>query len=400
MRLFSMKGWSPIARAATAILSGVALVSVDQASASAARHSDVFRGLSVSRQFATAYTPAEIAAAYDFTPLYASNIDATGQTVALIEIGHANPSDLQQFDQQFNLRAPKIKEYYAGGKAFKTRSDGETALDIEWLHALAPGARIQVYYMKSRQVNQSGWKQMASLIRSAASNGAGTISISIGTCGTSPGYTATKSALAAVRKQGVSVFVASGDFGDHPGPTSDCGRSVGVGYPSSDPSVVAVGGTSLQLNDDNTIASEVAWALSGGGLVSKFLRPAWQTAPGLPPGTSRGVPDVAFLADPATGVAIYYNGRWRQGGGTSLGAPSWAAAWSLVRQSVQQNGLTVHAAPSLLYSIANSSTYHDVFHTITSGSNGQYSAGPDWNPVTGLGTPDVAKLVAQVGAKS
>jgi len=195
---------------------------------------------------------------------------------------------------------------------------------------------------------------------------------------------------------------ASGGSGDQPGPSSDCGRNVCVGYPGSDPSVVAVGGTSLELNPDSTVASEVAWSLSGGGLVSKFMRPVWQVAPGLPSGTSRGVPDVAFVADPATGVALYYNGRWRQGGGTSLGAPSWAAAWSLIRESVQHAGKATQAAPPLLYSIANSPSYQTVFHPITSGSNGQYSARPEpgWNPVTGLGSADVAKLAAEVQARS
>jgi len=118
-------------------------------------------------------------------PLYAASVDGTGQKVALIETGHAATADLQKFDQRFNLPAPRIKEYYAGGKKFSTKVDGETALDVEWLHALAPGARIQIYYLKNDQVSRTGWQQMGQLIRSAASNGAGAISISLGTCGTS-----------------------------------------------------------------------------------------------------------------------------------------------------------------------------------------------------------------------
>jgi kumamolisin len=110
----------------------------------------------------------------------------------------------------------------------------------------------------------------------------------------------------------------------------------------------------------------------------------------------RWVPDVAFVADPNTGVSAYFRGRYHEVGGTSLGAPAWAAAWAIVLQNAQVNGVPVGAAPKLLYRIGNSTQYATVFHDITTGSNGTYKAAPGWDPVTGWGSPDVAALAAAV----
>lgn len=352
--------------------------------------------LAVEHQISSAYTPQEIATAYDFTPLYKSGIDGTGQKIALIEADALSTGDLSQFDGSFGLSSPKIKQYYVGGKKFKLRVQDETNMDVEWVHALAPGASIQIYYIKHQDVRKGGWTEMGNLLRKAAANGASTITISLGVCGTSRGYTAVHSALSALIGQGISVFVASGDDGDLPGPAKDCGNLPGVGYPASDPSVVSVGGTSLQLNDDSTISNEVAWKLSGGGLAVKFHRATWQQAATLPNDVYRWAPDVSFLADPATGVRVYSRSRWHQYGGTSLGAPAWAAAWALIRESGEQAGKSIGAAPASIYQIGNSSSYGQAFHDITEGSNGQYQAGPGWDAVTGWGTPDVANLAAAV----
>jgi kumamolisin len=195
---------------------------------------------------------------------------------------------------------------------------------------------------------------------------------------------------------GVSVFVSSGDDGARPGPVGQCGRAYNVAYPAGDPSVVSVGGTSLNLNDDGTIADETGWRYSGGGsYLTKYLpllRPAWQVAASLPQDKYRWAPDVAFDADPETGVSVAENGRWSQEGGTSLGAPAWAAIWALLRQDAQNNGKSLGVAPRVVYRIGNSAQYSSAFHDIVSGSNGKFSAGPGWDAVTGWGTPDVANL--------
>jgi subtilase family serine protease len=235
-------------------------------------------------------------------------------------------------------------------------------------------------------------------MNSAVASGATSISLSFGTCNPSNGYKATSTALASAFAHGVSVFVSSGDTGDLAGPVRACGRQPGVGYPASDPSVVSVGGTSLVLNPDNTPFSQVAWSLSGGGKAKPMLRPTWQVTPNLRPGKYRYVPDVSFLADPATGAEIYYNGDWQTAGGTSLGAPAWAAVWTLVKAAAARSGKTVGAAPPYLYRIGNSNAYSQAFTEITSGSNGTYSAQVGWNAVTGWGTPLGSGLAAAVTA--
>jgi subtilase family serine protease len=197
-----------------------------------AKGQNTFRSLALSQQASSAYTPSQIATAYDFTPLYKAGIDGTGQKVALLELDAPSTSDLTQFDQAYSLPSAKIKQYYVGGKKFKVNVGEEATLDVEWLHALAPGASIQLYYLKTRAVNPKSWQQMGSVLRTAAANGARIVSISLGTCRASKGYSATDSALASLEQQGVSVFVASGDDGSNPGPVNDCGRLPGVSYPA------------------------------------------------------------------------------------------------------------------------------------------------------------------------
>jgi kumamolisin len=349
---------------------------------------------------AHAYTPSQIAAAYDYAPLLTQGISGAGQTVALLELDRLNPNDLTLFDTSYGLPAPDIRQVYAGGAPFPLAVGGETAFDVEWLHALAPGAKIRVYYLDNTLTPAASWKQLADVLDQAASDGAGIVSISLAACRAGRGSVAAQQAFRALFQRDVSVFVSSGDYGDHPGPKGLCGNSIGLTYPGSDPYVVSVGGTSLLLTPAATIATEIAWRGSGGGLATGFPRIPWQRAPQMPDGTHRWVPDVAFLGDKDTGVGYITNGTWAKAGGTSLGAPGWAAAWALVRELAHRAGKTAGPAPRLIYSIGNSAEYQTDFHDITTGSNGKYHAGPGWDPVTGWGTPDVAHLAATVAAIS
>jgi len=380
--------------AASALLAAPASLSATRAQPA------LFFALGQTRQLATSYTPAQIQQAYDVKSMLDRGVDGTGQTIALIELDRFNVADLQEFDAANQLPDPTIREFYPNGKTFARTAGLETTLDIEWAHALAPGAAIQVYYLKNGQPSASGWRGFATALSAAASGGAGTISISFGACRTSTGYKAVQKALAAALGAGVSVFVSSGDSGQYPGPRHECGSKPGVTYPASDPSVVSVGGTSLTLADDNSTLAETAWQLSGGGKGSPLRRPSWQMALTLLPGKYRYVPDVAFLGDPSTGVAVYFNGRWGQAGGTSLGSPAWAGIWALIREDAQKAGKQVGTAPTVLYRVANSPSYVQAFDDITSGSNGRYKAKPGWDAVTGWGTPRVSGLAASALALS
>jgi kumamolisin len=348
------------------------------------------------RTTTTAYTPADLATAYDYAPLLKRGIDGAGQTVALVEIDGYDPRDLTTFDSAYHLPDAAVSETYIGGKRIHLGAGTETTLDVELLHALAPGAAIQLYYVDSNLSAPDAWKPLGSALRSAQSHGASIVSISLGTCGLDAFAGPTQSALASLESHGISVFVASGDHGDHPGPSTACGNNLGVAYPGADPSVVAVGGTSLHLGPDGTIADETAWRRSGGGRVFGLRRATWQVVSGLPSDGARWAPDVSFDANVSTGVRFYVDGAWHTAGGTSVGAPAWAAAWALVRADARGAGVRVGAAAPLLYAIGNSLTGTAAFHDVTTGSNGAYSAHPGWDAVTGWGSPNVNALATAV----
>jgi kumamolisin len=340
----------------------------------------------------TSYTVAQLADAYGYRPLFNRGIDGTGETVALIEIDSYRASDLAAFDRASNLAPPQITVTRVNGLTTPLQAGAETTLDVELVHALAPGAAIQIYDIDASLAGSDAWQEMADALNAAANHGAGTIAISLGSCGLDPFAGPTRSALAAIETRGVSVFVASGDHGDRPGPAQTCGPDLGVAYPGSDPSVVAVGGTSLHLAAGNTVAKETAWKRSGGGRVLGLTRAAWQVVAGLPSDGARWAPDVSFDANTATGVRFYYAGGWHVAGGTSVGAPAWSAAWALVRSDAAAAGVDAGAAAPLLYAVGNSPNGAIAFHDITSGSNGAYSAHPGWDAVTGWGSPNVSRL--------
>jgi hypothetical protein len=199
--------------------------------------------------------------------------------------------------------------------------------------------------------------------------------------------------------QGVTFLASSGDSGGFSyDAQGDPTTTPGILYPAASPKVVAVGGTTLNLNDDSTYNSETAWSGSGGGtslyeLEAKYQDNAQHTS-------FRTTPDVAFDADPNTGVAVYdsYNdtdnsGPWIEVGGTSLSAPAWAGLIAIANQGRVLAGGSTLDGPSqtlpALYAIPTTD-----FNDITSGNNGVFSAGPGYDEVTGLGSPIAPSLTA------
>jgi subtilase family serine protease len=198
---------------------------------------------------------------------------------------------------------------------------------------------------------------------------------------------------------GVTFLAASGDNG------------TGVSYPAASPDVVGVGGTSLSLGANGSYASETAWSGSGGGISTVENEPLFQAQFGIPDDAQahRGVPDVAYNANPGTGYAIYdsvaINGYagWFQVGGTSAGTPQWAGLVAIansLRAAARKANLS-STDPSL-YTLAHAAASAD-FHGVTQGSNGtcgtvcNASAGYDY--LTGLGTPQAPPLVAALVAQ-
>ena len=252
----------------------------------------------------------------------------------------------------------------------------ESALDVEWAHAIAPEARI---ILVEGQATRDG---LLDAVKVAIAKGADVISMSWGL----PEFE-DQTSLDRLFLADAAFVAAAGDEGNP------------ALWPASSPSVTAVGGTKLLMNAEGNYSGETAWDGSGGGLSTYELRPGYQA--GFNPSTQRGIPDVAYNADPNTGFAVYnsmpYFGStgWLQVGGTSAGAPQWAALIAIVNSMrVQGNKSPLGKFLNgnfLLYGAATTS-YNSNYHDITSGpKNGKCgspcSANPGYDYVTGLGSP-------------
>lgn len=316
------------------------------------------------------YTPETIARAYGVYNVWLQGNLGQGNEIFLYEQQGFNMSDLSSFDAAFGLPAPEISVrppqsgYLPPGL--------EATMDVEWVHALAPLARIVVIEDPTQDL--SGFPgSLAQSLQTAWFNGSEIASISYGVP-IDPGVdSAASSTISALGSQGFSVFAASGDSqSNSPGSA--------LIWPGSDPNVVSVGGTSL-FERNPAFFLETYWEGPNGtssygttGAAASY----WQRAvSGL---ARRSVPDVAFDASPRTGVAVYLDGGWWVGGGTSLGAPAWSAIWALCRTDVA--GLP--AAPLALYAVAQSRYGPYALHNPT---HIQFDAR------TGLGTPNVSELI-------
>ncbi|HEV8698807.1 MAG TPA: S53 family peptidase [Candidatus Limnocylindrales bacterium] len=307
----------------------------------------------------TGLSPATIKSAYNFST---SQTAGAGETIAIVD-AFDHPSieaDLAVFSTQYGLPACTTangcftKVNQNGGSSYPRKNAGwalEIALDVEWAHAIAPGAKILLVEATSNSfANLLAAEDYAKTHAQYVSNSWGAAEFS--------GETSYDSHFA---QSGVSFFVSSGDNGTP------------AEYPSSSPNVISVGGTTLHLNGT---VSETGWSGSGGGCSVYESKAAAQTTGSVNCNGKRATPDVSLDADPASGVSVYdsfrYQGQagWWTVGGTSASAPMWAG-----RSAVA--GTTVNAA----YVYGNSITYRD----ITSGNNGA-SCLPGFDLVTGRGS--------------
>jgi kumamolisin len=338
------------------------------------------------------YTPAQIAAAYQFPPG-----DGTGQTIALIELGGGyTDSDIAAYFTSAGIpRTGTLTAVGVDGAANApdgnpNGADGEVQLDIEVAGAVAPGANIVVYFGPNQG---SGFHDAISQAVNDATNNPGIVSISWG--GPESTYAqqdldAIDQALAQAATLGITVCVASGDNGSSDGQTDGKPH---VDFPASSPNALACGGTSLPVIGPGAGGTETAWndgangGASGGGYSASFAIPSWQS--GIVQNSKRGVPDVAGDADPATGYQVSVDGTATVIGGTSAVAPLWAGLVALVNQSIGRRAGFINP---LLYQ--NPTAFTD----IVSGNNGAYKAAPGWDPVTGLGSPLGTQILAALQA--
>src|SRR5271165_1052025 len=336
-----------------------------------------------------AYTPAQIQLAYGFNNITFGGTAGTGhgETIAIVD-AYDDPNiqaDLKTFDTEFGLPATTVTRVNETGETSYPASDPtggwelEESLDVEWAHAMAPGANIMLV-----EASSTSFGDLLTAVQYGASH-ANVVSMSWGG-GEWSGETAYDTYFA---HAGVAFVASSGDDG------------APAEWPAASPNVLSVGGTALTLGAGNVWSSEVGWSGSGGGTSAYESQPSYQNGVVTQTSSARATPDVAYDASPSTGVCVYdsvpYEGGsgWSEVGGTSAGAPQWSALLAIADQGRAQSGQPAlnSTSPQQVMSIlyANPADFHD----ITSGrSTGRphYSAGPGYDYVTGLGSP-IANLI-------
>ncbi len=341
------------------------------------------------------YSPLQVALAYGFP----ADTTGAGQCIALIELGGGYQSgDLSSFFKNLGITAPKVTAVSVDGAKNSPTGDsngpdGEVELDIEVAGAVAPGAKIAVYFAPN--TDQGFIDAVTSAVHDSRRKPS-IISISWGgpeNSWTEQSRNALNSAFEDASTLGISVLAASGDDGASDG--SSDGKAT-VDFPAASPYVTGCGGTKLTISG-SSISGEQAWndlasneGATGGGVSENFALPSYQKNAKVPKAANafagRGVPDVAGNADPATGYDVLVDGQQAVIGGTSAVAPLWAALLARMNESL---GKSVGFLNPMLYSTKAKPTFHD----ITSGSNGGYSAGHGWDPCTGLGSPNGSALL-------
>jgi subtilase family serine protease len=344
--------------------------------------------------------PTDVIAFYNLKPLRDRGLDGTGQTIVLPEIDNLpNLDDLNKFATKYGLPAfdsvVTIKRDPAWGTPAKPQ--GETVLDLEIIHEVAPNAKIVVYLSAAdfahgdRAFDQLVTDHLGSII-----------SESLGACEPDvPGghrdlYASIEDRAVA---QGISHFVASGDNGAY-----TCGQDnpPADSFPSTLPTVTAVGGTTVFESVAGVYLKEAAWSGpidqsgAGGGPSAFYPLPDYQKNVKQSAGNGfRQVPDVAADADPATGFHIVFQGREGQAGGTSASTPLWAATIALIDQDLKSKGMReVGFANPAIYWMGDNAAALPVrpFHDVTVGNNLAFDAGTGWDFATGWGSMDGAAL--------
>jgi subtilase family serine protease len=340
----------------------------------------------------SALSPSQIEAAYG---LSTSSTAGSGKTIAVIDAFN-DPyiaSELAAFDSTYGLpgTSANVANYLGVVNLAGNRIDPgwaqETALDVEWAHAIAPGARILLVEARSDSLTD-----LMTAAETAVADGANVVSMSWGESDSylSASQVSQYDAFFQQHESTVTFVASSGDSG------TSTANGGGAEWPSSSPYVLSVGGTTLAVNANGTYAGESAWSSSGGGLSALEPEPNYQLA--LQRTGRRSTPDVAFDGNPNTGVMVYsafVRGGWEQVGGTSLGSPAWAAIVATI-DSQARTSLGSAQMLNALYSLNTAATFdlHGISASTASGGVNTFATAT-YNTSTGLGTP-TAKLLSDL----
>ncbi len=368
------------------------------------------------------YTPQEIRTAYDVP----ATLTGAGQTIVIVD-AYGSPTisqDLQTFDATFGLPDPQLNIIYPDGKPQVFQSHGkagataigwaqETSLDVEWSHAIAPGATIDLVVAPTSNGNALNVAEEYAVqnhLGNVMSMSFGAPEAAIAGGGNNLQLQQADGIYRDAAAAGISVFASSGDNGAGNGYSAPNAL-----FPASDPYVTSVGGTNLYMSDSGQYQSETVWndsdpslcafgctagpfGATGGAPSAVFQAPAFQA--GVTGQSMRTTSDVSYNASVYTSVLVYLgflgqNSGFYFFGGTSEGAPQWAAITALADESA---GHALGDLNPLLYQIGQNPTeYAADFHDVTVGQNGfgspGFNAGTGYDLPTGLGSPDVANLI-------
>ena len=353
------------------------------------------------------YTPSEIRTGYDVP----ASATGAGQTIVIVD-AYGSPTirqDVATFDAVMGLPPVNLNIIYPGGSPVynplqhHNEADWafETSLDVEWSHAIAPAATIDLVIAAN-----NGGDVLNNAQQYAVSHHLGNVmSLSFGipegdlsgNNGNNGQQNQAHQIYQAAKAAGITVLASAGDYGDN-----NALDFVNASYPASDPLVTSVGGTNLFLSDSGAYQSEDVWndtdpALCPFGCTAGVFGATGGAPSALYPG--RTVADISWNASVYTGVLTFISfpgvsPGFYFTGGTSEGAPSWAGVVADIDQAA--NHAIGFMNPALFAAPASD------FHDVTVGENGfAFSPGepaaPGYDMPTGRGTPDVAKVIATLG---
>ena len=351
------------------------------------------------RAAGTSFLPTDLAKLYAFP----TGVNGTGQSIGIIELGGGyRKADIDTYFKRLGVKSPTVRAVRVDGAdnqpSTANSADGEVMLDILVAAAVAPKAKIAVYFAPN---TDKGFLDALTLAVHDTANKPSVISISWGSAEanwTAQAMASFDQALQTAAALGVTVCAAAGDNGSADSLADGLAHA---DFPASSPFMLACGGTRLDVVD-GVITSETVWNVSptssatGGGISEMFAKPAYQANANVPPSVNpgghvgRGLPDVAGVADPNTGYQVRVDGQDLIIGGTSAVAPLWAGLIALMNQKL---GHKVGFLNPLIYGAGLGTS---VFRDITNGNNGAYKAGPGWDACTGWGSPDGTKLVTKL----
>ena len=352
--------------------------------------------------------PVGVSHAYGYDAFARAGVLGQGITINLVEIDGIPQNDVANYGQCVGYRG-QITVHNIDGAP--TQLGEESALDIEQIQGLAPAANIVDYQTGNPDLGTGIIDALQQIVNDNTENGGSGSIVSISLEGPenfmSLNYLKGVDQLLSLltQKENMTVFVASGDCAAY---MDGVFGSYSVSFPASDPNVVGVGGTVLQINQQGNRAGEIVWSDgsnqaqctnswgSGGGNSNFFPQPSFQTGKGVSNNASRGFREVPDVSAVALNLPLYFGGQWLTfpdgtgaGGGTSAATPIWAAGMALINQELIQKYHVFFAGPLVFYYVANNAGRLSPYFDVTQGNNLGFNATPGWDFATGFGTPNL-----------